>query len=547
MSIQDQRRALAEIKAGNDRLITEIKTKLERAIAIEKRVKKLDYSREQALLDIFSNRAELVRSFVTTSGEGYFTARLENEKAFTAFATEYVGFVDKLSAALEGKHPDIAKRDVAIEVLETRHAAWHETKNFNWKVGIGEMNETKLKSSLLDMIERTTEDLERFTKKAITVDGENTSDALMLTPQILDVLEKFKEQIIAGYLADTEGNFKYVENVRSIIAGIRNNMIGFSAKNKVQDALEDLTSVIAKFDKCETTGKTLDKKKTIDPFLPGSSENVAADKADELSSAVYVLTNLNVNQEFFATAGQRMADKIAKECFYNAEEDPIYVSLMKKAGMFADQVRKEKAAPKPNPAALKAAFDNFQYVKAQAEKHRQAKEKEAQSKLSQSMGSLRDMRVTQKFQEIADLFTSESNVPYRVRASIMEQNGLSDLGTLYQEYLTAAYLGDKEKMIGIEALLKSTKEILNPEKYKDEVETELGEVDRVEMGILDEDTETISMDMLDIDLGELEGFGTEMETPVTESGETTKVNVGEEAVKEDQTRDNRMADLFGMI
>lgn len=48
---------------------------------------------------------------------------------------------------------------------------------------------------------------------------------------------------------------------------------------------------------------------------------------------------------------------------------------------------------------------------------------------------------------------------------------------------------------------------------------------------------------LDIDLGELEGFGTMMDTPVTESGETAKINVGEEPVKEAEA-DNRMSSLM---
>ena len=542
MSIQDQRRALAQVKADNDRVIAEIKAKLERVIAAEKRIKRFDSSREEALLAAFSNRAELVRSFVTTGGEGYFTARLQNEKAFAAFAAEYIGFVDKLTDAFSGKQPDLAKRDVVIDILETRHGAWHETKN-NWKEGIGEMNETKLKSSLLGMIDRTVEDLERFSKKAITLDGENTGVALDLAPSIVKVLKKFKDKLVAGYIADTENNFQYVESVRSTIAEIRENIIGLSARNKVADGLESLNTAIRKFDNCETSGKTYNQKKVIEPFAEGKGGAVTEGKADELASAVFVLTNLNVNQEFFATAGQQMADKIAKAAAYNADEDPVYVSLKTKAGVFADQVRKEKASPKPNPAALKAAYDNFQYVKAQAEKYRATKEKEAQAKLSKSMNAVQQMAVTQKFQEIADLFTAESNVPYRVRAQIMEENGLSDLGALYQEYLTAAYVGDKDKMIGIEALLKSTKEILNPEKVMGEVETQIFDTDRVEMGILDEDTETIGMDMLDINLDDLDGFGTIEEDPITESGETTKINVGEEPVKEAEA-DNRMSSLM---
>ena len=545
MSIQEERRALAEVKAQNDRIIAEIKGKLERAIAIEKKIKKFDYSREQALLDTFSNRAELVRSFVTTGGEGYFTARLENEKAFTAFATEYMGFVDKLSAALEGKRPDLAKRDVAIEVLETRHDAWHETKNSNWKVGIGEMNETKLKSSLLDMIERTTEDLERFAKKAVTLDGENTTVALSLAPDIIDVLDKFKEKLIAGYIADTENNFKYVENIRAIIAGIRGSITGRTARNKINNALEELEREFGKFEKCETTGKQIDKKKVIEPFSAGTAGAVKEGKADELASAVFVLTNLNVNEEFFATAMEEAIAKFSVGVGYNAEEDPFYIKMKAQAGVFADQIRKEKASPRPNLVSIKAAMDNVKLILAKAEKYRGDKEKEAQAKLTSSLGALREQEIVSNFQEVASLFTSRANVPYSVRAQTMEQNGLSDLGDLYQQYLTAAYVGDKETMVGIKALLDATKEILNPESVIENVATELD-------GIFDIDSDTdtvvdaqaeLAAQIEDFDMSILAGLGTEIDTPVTESGETTKVNVGEEPVKEAEA-DNRMSSLM---
>lgn len=544
MSIQDQRKALAETKAANDRLIAEIKTKLERTIQLERRSKKINPAREEALLGAFSNRVDLVRSFVTVGGEGYFGARLENEKAFNSFATTYLTFVDQLAGAVEGPRPDTAKRDVAIEVLETRYNGWHETKDHNWMKGILEMNETKLKSSLLEMVERTTADLDRFCSKAATLTSENTEVAISLAPRIKEALESIKNQFSAEYIADTEQNFQLVSNVRQIIADIRDKLISFSAQTIIGDKLEDLeVAVKALNDKRETTGKALNAKTVMEPFAPADESSVAAEKTDELGSAVFVLTKLNVNQEFFETVEKRVTEGIMKSASYSAESDPIYMGLTEKANLYANQIRQIKASPKPNPVALKSAIDNFQYVKKQMETYRATKEKEAHTKLEKAMRSIQQMQVSQKFSEVAELFTASSNVPYTLRAKLMVDNGLTDLGVVYQEYMTAAFAGDKEKMIGIETILKVIKEELNPERVIDDVATELMETEReLGFGILDEDTDTLAVEMPEFDMSELDGFGEELEVEAPVSGETTTVNV--EPEKKEEIPQNRISSMM---
>ena len=507
MGYENQRAKLATLKEENDKLIVEAVKLLDGVIATEEktRKKRADTRRERALIDAFSDRKTLVQAYINEQGEAYFQGRIANEENFNRFIKSWLPLLRQYESKTGDPHPNDAEKNELLSAIEQRAEKWIKTKSTE---GI---MDGQLKEQLLNMLDSTLGDLKDFKDTANSVTSEDSEDACALAEKAHAQLEKYKKVLTDSYFLDTDENQTLAQEAWGVIGQIRTTIPKMAASAKVNMLLRKLDKVMVQIGQTKNKGKKLNSAK-INLGKLGSSEeaDVKEGKADELSSAIYVLERLNVSEEFFGVMEKKIQTRLDKMVgSYDLNADPVYQSLRTNANTCADKIRELQKDPKRNEAQIKLYYRQFQGFKKQLEEYQNKKMAEMSKKADKSLSTIKYMEICDKFRAVGELFTGESNVPYAVRARIMASSGMSDFGEMFEKYVVAATMGDTDTMKDIEIRLTVMRQ-------KFDTEQKLATTD-----ILDEDD--LRDDDTDVDgvktdeepmVIDLDGFGTEVDTPV---------------------------------
>lgn len=543
MGYENQRAKLATIKEENDKLIAEATKILEGAIATEEKVmkKKADTRRERAILASLTDRKTLVQAYINAQGEAYFQGRIDNEENFNRFIKSWLPLLRQYEEIVGNPRLSEAEKNELLSALEQRAEKWIKTKSTE---GI---MDGQLKEQLLKMIDSTLVDLKDFKDTALTVTSEDSEDARALAEKTTAQLEKYKKILEGSYFIDTDENEQLAQEAWGLISQIRTKIPKMASTAQVGLLLKKLEKVMVQIEQTKNKGKKLNPSKINLGQISSTDEGaIKAGKADELSSAIYVLERLNVSEEFFGVMEKKIQKKLdGMVGSYDLNTDPVYQSLRTNANTCADKIRELQKDPKRNEAQIKIYYRQFQGFKKQLEEYQKKKTAEMEKKANKSLSTIKYMEICDKFRAVGELFTGESNVPYAVRARIMASSGMSDFGEMFEKYVVAATMGDEETMKDIEIRLTVMRQKFDTEQKLADT-TILGEDD-----LKDEDTDgdvdTATEEPLEIDL---DGFGTEVETPVAEpikegpinDGAVETVNTGAEA-EDDLSMDDLMGEL----
>ena len=468
MAIKDLRAALLAVKKENAEERARILSLLESAIQLAEK-KKAEAKRESELLRGLSSDAALTRIVIRKSGEEYLKERLQNEKELSGFLSSLSPIAELLKKSLSGFRVDAKAREDALSALETRYNAWYKNKNSDWTKGLTDMNETRIKSQLLAVIDGALDDFAAFRDKAANLTEERTGTALTLTEKTITEIGKLRESLSATYIADTEENYTLAVGLIDAIAAIRGKITSIAPTIYVNNGLRDAAKYADLLVESPATGKKLSDRKNLTPFVAPSVEAITKGQADEFASAMFVFDKLAVNNEFFENVKTMVGESLSKSKILDYKEDQVYIGLKTQADTLATTVRQLQAAGN-NPGALKVAYNNFLSVKEKLDRRVRTINEENARQFEQQMRTLDQLNVSDKFSEIANLFTGTSSIPYALRASIMIASGTCDFAELFTEYLTAATLGDKNKMIEIEGKLAVMKKRFNQSATIEELE-----------------------------------------------------------------------------
>lgn len=544
MGYENQRAKLAAIKEENDKLIMEAVKLLDGAITAEEKVKKkkADTRRERALLASFSDRKTLVQAYINQQGEAYFQGRIENEENFNRFIKSLLPLLKQYEEKVGDPHLSEAEKNELLSAMEQRAEKWIKTKSTE---GI---MDGQLKEQLLNMIDTTLGDLKDFKDTSLTVTSEDSEDARALADKTMAQLEKYKKLLTDSYYIDTDENQALAQEAWNLISQIRTKIPKMASSAQVGLLLKKLDKVMVQIGQSKNKGKKINSAKVNLGHLGTTEEaDIKAGKADELSSAIYVLERLNVSEEFFGVMEKKIQARLDKMVGgYDLASDPVYQSLRNNANTCADKIRELQKDPKRNEAQIKIYYRQFQGFKKQLEEYQKKKTAEMEKKANKSLSTIKYMEICDKFRAVGELFTGESNVPYAVRARIMASSGMSDFGEMFERYVVAATMGDEETMKDIEIRLTVMRQ-------KFDTEQKLADTSILdENDLKDEDTEgdvdTATEEPIEIDL---DGFGTEVpvaepvpQTPLTD-GAVETVNTGAEA-EDDISVDDLMGELDGL-
>ena len=544
MGYENQRAKLAAIKEENDKLIMEAVKLLDGAIAAEEKVKKkkADTRRERALLASFSDRKTLVQAYINQQGEAYFQGRIENEENFNRFIKSLLPLLKQYEEKAGDPHLSEAEKNELLSAMEQRAEKWIKTKSTE---GI---MDGQLKEQLLNMIDTTLGDLRDFKDTSLTVTSEDSEDARALADKTMAQLEKYKKLLTDSYYIDTDENQALAQEAWNLISQIRTKIPKMASSAQVGLLLKKLDKVMVQIGQTKNKGKKINSAKVnLGRLGSAEEEDIKAGKADELSSAIYVLERLNVSEEFFGVMEKKIQARLDKMVGgYDLASDPVYQSLRNNANTCADKIRELQKDPKRNEAQIKIYYRQFQGFKKQLEEYQKKKTAEMEKKANKSLSTIKYMEICDKFRAVGELFTGESNVPYAVRARIMASSGMSDFGEMFERYVVAATMGDEETMKDIEIRLTVMRQKFDTEQKL--ADTSILDEDDLKDEETEGDVDTATEEPLEIDL---DGFGTEVpvaepvpQTPLTD-GAVETVNTGAEA-EDDLSVDDLMGELDGL-
>lgn len=462
MAFDEQRRQLAAAKAENDRLILEIRTKMNGVIALDPKNAEIRTVLGQELAR-YENRDKLVRLFVAKSGEDYFAARLDNEKAFSGFAAEFMSLLGQLEEGVGSKSLRHEERAAILKRITDMTDTWVGNKTAEWK--IGGMNESKLKTQLLAIIDQTIRDLSDFSEFASTLVNEDNISPRDRATQTYEHLAGYREKIAGAYIADTDENYAILAAIREGLASVREDIPKIGTTFHMKQTLRAVDEAIEKASRAAITGRKLSPKSTLDTFGGSDNDAIAAKSADELGAAIYILRSLNMSQELFDELGAKLAPKVSPipPKVYVPHADPEYLSFDASINEWTEMAKQAYQSGDMELAQTYLdAVDQYKEAKDDHVATEQEKAKKAMDEWRRAMAmnqrGAAHKAIIEKFKEIAKVFTGESLVSYGARATIMVDMGVSDLGELFREYVDAAMVGDVDTMDRVDGLLINIKQ-----------------------------------------------------------------------------------------
>lgn len=457
MAIEEIRSQLAKAKADNDRLLIDIKARMNAIMGIDRGgdIKNLLTTQ----LARFDSRKTGIRLFYALSGEEYFRARIKNEEDFAGFAAAFSSILEDLEDGLKSRSLNHDTRTALLNRIKTMSDAWIETKNERWTT---ELNESQLKTQLLALLAQTRKDIESLSKYSVYTDEDTTTIRERAT-QIYEKIEGYQRQLGAGYIADTVENYEVVAAVKEGIGAVRENIAGFATTIKMQMALEGLDEDMERVAGAKSAGRKLNPKKdVVAPFVAVSPAALKNEEVDELGCAIYMIQQLGIANETFAAARAQfgLPDTIPPMPLSpNLEMDPQHISLSTNMEQIKQQIR--VALERGDQLTAARLTKTYATVKKALETYDGGVMKKYQTELDGWNAIISKINenpyagIIALFEKTYAVFSGKSLVSYKTRAKIMAEQEVYDMSELFQRYIDASMKGETATLINIRGLLKT--------------------------------------------------------------------------------------------
>ena len=440
------RTELAELKEQNDAAIREASALINSSLAAavnQRRTRRTDIERQEALIRTLSNRERFVCADISAGNTDYLEARIENEKSFAEYIESYIPVARQLALAQTAQKTDYRAISTLISSLEERTNLWINNKNKTWKENL---TMTILKTQMLAMVDATIEDIKLFGTRSRSVDDTPTK-AENLASSIAKRLAKTRTAIENYEFVDSEECYRVLAVARENLAAAR-NYIPKADTIRTGDAIDEFESLVAQAAAITDPGRRLKARHNIDTFARENKELIALGEVDELTAAAYVLKRVNVNAKFFAERRAKMIEDLDKLETGNLEDDDYYLALVRNTTLAADRVKKAKAEGKPN-SYVNSLYDLFKDCKGAVDAYRAKKIEAMKAEAAKLKTKLHYMNITDRFAKVAEIFSGDSEASYTLRARIMVRNNVEYFVDMFEEYIDAATVGDIDRMNAI--------------------------------------------------------------------------------------------------
>ncbi len=523
MSFEQERKELLMAKEESDRLIFEIRSRLGAALAADSKNSELRAAVDKELLKA-SDRDSFVRAFIAKSGEDYFKARVENERDFAAFASEFILLVSQLEEGIKNKTLRGEERSAMLLRISSMSDSWIEKKSGAWREGT--MNETALKSSLMKMLGETEREVAVFLEYTEALTSENNQKQCERATLVLDKIKAWRDALAVAYIPDTEENYALINSIREEIASLRADIPKMGTTTVVRHTLHTIDGLIKTAGSLPVGGKKLSAKHKITGFGAATAENIKSGECDELSAAVFVLESLSTSDEFLEEMRGLLAPVGLPEMprpFIPAE-DAHYARIQAAIDRAVEDGRQARErGDKATLASCATALQNYIKTRDTYVASKQAEVTKAMDEYNRILARSTRKGVyddlMRKVRDVQRVFTGESLVDYGTRAEIMAENGVGNLAEIVRDYIAAATRDNRDRMDEIDGLFVSIKESYNTEERLLGQSKMVGEVlPEHEVDFVTEQIATPEMDdaMLDALFGKMGDAVTEEKPKETE-------------------------------
>ena len=437
------RTELAHLKEANNAAIKEATALINSALAaasVNRKTRRGDMERLDALLRALSNRDKFVCTDIPAANADYFEARIENEKHFAEYISSYIPIARQLSLSCSAQKTDNKAVGALISALEERTHLWINNKNKTWKENL---TMTILKTQMIAMVDATIEDIKLFGARSRSVDDTPTK-AENLATNMAKRLAKVRAALENYEFVDSEECYRVLAAAREYLAAAR-NYIPKADTIRSGDALDEFEALVAEAATITDPGRRLKARHNIDVFARENKDLIALGEVDELAAAAYVLKRVNVNAKFFAERRAKMIEDLDRLETGNLEDDDYYLALVRNTTLAADRVKKAKAEGKPN-SYVNSLYDLFKDCKGAVDAYRAKKIESMKAEAAKLKTKLHYMNITDRFAKIAEIFSGDSEASYSLRAMIMVRNDVEYFVDMFEEYIDAATVGDIDRM-----------------------------------------------------------------------------------------------------
>ena len=404
--------------------------------------------------------------FISAYGKEYFELRIQREKGANSFLNRTLDALKKL----EGK----SEKEIAQKLKDFKEEA-EKIKN-------GEIiqMESMIKENLINLFDRTMEDLENYKTMMeriqtsdegyLAEEGEQRrkKETLALAKKALDEVKNFKQQLESVSQEDTAEAKKAALDVKEKLEAFR-VLILSGNQYEIKDGVDALQKALNAFKEAKGKKKLKEKETDIGTFPETAMETLkAGGELDELAAAYIVLKAVGYGQKFFDEQEKLELEKMRREeSELSLENDKIYQEDKRQLDNLKAQIKTMKDGPLKDDKINRALA-----IKERMKKREMTIAKDQKKKLERNA---RVRNAMQKFvidlKEVAEIYGFSSERTYLDRAKIMAETGVSDFRQLYEAYVRALYNNDEKTWVRLQGKLADLRERFNnPDEVVDIVE-----------------------------------------------------------------------------
>ncbi|MBQ4268980.1 MAG: hypothetical protein IJB97_04955 [Clostridia bacterium] len=537
MGFDKERQALDELKAKSLETRGELCERLKKLETQYAKKKRLFQSENETavlageLLKTFGDQWE-ADVFISAYGKEYFELRIKREKGANSFLNRTLDALKKL----EGK----SEKEIAQKLKDFKEEA-EKIKNGE----IVEM-ESMIKENLINLFDRTMEDLENYKTMLdriqtsdegyLAEEGEQRrkKETLALAKKALDEVKNFKQQLESVSQEDTAEAKKAALEVKEKLEAFR-ALILSGNQFELADGLKALQKALDAFKEVKGKKKLKEKETDIGAFPEAAMETLKeGGELDELAAAAIVLRAVGYGQKFFDEQEKLELEKMRREeSELSLENDKIYQEDKRQLDNLKAQIKTMKDGPFKDDKINRALA-----IKERMKKRETTIAKDKKKKLERNA---RVRNAMQKFvidlKEVAEIYGFSSERTYLDRAKIMAETGVSDFRQLYEAYVRALYNNDEKTWVRLQGKLADLRERFNnPDEVVDIVEFveendedfETEDEKETDTGMTDQERDEAMKMLYDDEEDEEETPETDPEKPETD-GDVETVNTDDYA------------------
>lgn len=303
------------------------------------------------------------------------------------------------------------------------------------------MNNSKIKSALIDIIDRTVGEIKSLEVRLDELKYYICLDRSVFR-SVIDVLIPFRAKLSECEIADTKSNFEYALDIRDAIRIIRSRIMSRSEIIPVTESLNKLNLAANKLCELEGDGEPIGESDVILPFCSGTPEAIKSSSADELACSLYVLTEVAKDADYIISIEDRPMLDPADQLAIFLKKDTFYISLNRRLDLLRSDIDKLRANPMADDKDLEKLHKDFRTIEALVEQYLESKKKGIATRHRKA---LKSRETLESIKQIAAAYIKSSHISYKDLALIAVNNDLS-ICKLFCEYSEAYVDGDRERI-----------------------------------------------------------------------------------------------------